>query len=144
MNRARVFATIICAVGFAGSVSPIHSQSPSPAAQPRPGASVVQFNLPSTYARAETPADQLQLNADNSFSLQEAGQTYHGTFSVSGDTLELRISETNTNTTATIQGSSLTDSSGQTWVLRVTTRACCFNRGRHQEPRYYQAGKSWS
>jgi formylglycine-generating enzyme required for sulfatase activity len=118
MNKARVFATIICAVGLAGSVSPIHSQSPSPAAQVPPAAPVVPFSLPSTYVSAQTPADQLQLNADNTFSLQEAGETYHGTFVVNGTTLRLSISETSTETAATMQSSGLLDSSGRTWVLR--------------------------
>jgi len=77
------------------------------------------LRLPATYANAQAPADQLQLNADNSFSLQEAGQAYHGTFAVNGNTVELSISEPNIpKTTATLQGNNLTDSSGQTWVLR--------------------------
>jgi hypothetical protein len=82
------------------------------------GGAVAPLRLPSTYVSAQTPADQLQLNADNSFSLQEGGQTYRGTFAANGNTLELSISETNTKNTVTIQGSNLTDSSGQTWVLR--------------------------
>ena len=76
------------------------------------------LRLPATYVNAQTPADQLQLNADNSFSLQEAGQTYHGTFAVTGNAMELTIRETSTKTTATLQGSNLTDGSGQTWILR--------------------------
>lgn len=89
------------------------ADAPAPAAPP-----VAPLKLPSTYVNAQAPADQLQLNADNSFSLQEAGQAYHGTFVVSGDTLELSINETNTKTTVTREGSNLTDSNGQTWVLR--------------------------
>src|ERR1035441_9979466 len=118
MNRSHFFAAIICAVVCGGSVSPIHGQAPSPAAPVPAAVSIVLPKLPLTYVSAQTPADQLQLNADNSFSLQEGGQTYHGTFSVNGNTLELRISETNTNTTATMHGSNLTDSTGQTWVPR--------------------------
>jgi tetratricopeptide (TPR) repeat protein len=76
------------------------------------------LKLPSTYARTQTPADRLQLNADKSFSLQEDGQTYHGTFVVNGNALELNISETNTKTTVTREGSKFTDSNGQTWILR--------------------------
>lgn len=74
--------------------------------------------LPATYVSAQTPADQLQLNADNSFSLQEGGQTYHGTFVVNGNAVELSILETGDKTTATIQGNNLTDSAGQPWVCR--------------------------
>jgi len=78
------------------------------------------LRLPATYVSAQASAAQLQLNADNSFSLQEAGQTYRGTFAANGGTLELNISG-GTKTTATIQGNNLTDSSGQTWVLREQT-----------------------
>jgi len=78
---------------------------------------VAPLRLPSTYSSAQTPADQIQLNADNSFSLQEAGQTYRGTFVANGNSLELNI-DNGPKSTATIQGNSLTDSGGQTWVLR--------------------------
>jgi hypothetical protein len=78
----------------------------------------VLLKFPSTYVSAKTPTDQLQLNADNSFSLQESGQSYHGTFVVSGNALELSINETGIKTTGNLEGNSLTDSSGQTWVLR--------------------------
>ncbi len=91
--------------------APLPPQPPPPAVPPAP------LRLPSTYASAGAPADLLQLNADNSFSLQEAGQTYRGTFAVAGSTLELNISG-GPKTAATIQGNSLADSSGQTWVLR--------------------------
>ncbi|MGA9055020.1 MAG: hypothetical protein WB763_00760 [Terriglobia bacterium] len=94
-------------------------QTPGPSTRPAPvAAPPAVLRLPATYANPQAPADQLQLNADNSFSLQEAGQAYHGTFAVNGNTLELTISESNTKTTATLQGNNLTDSSGQTWVLR--------------------------
>jgi hypothetical protein len=82
-----------------------------------PALTVVPVRLPSTYVKAQTPADQLQLNADNTFSLQESGQPYHGTFVANGNSVELSISD-GPKTTATIQGNSLTDSSGQTWTLR--------------------------
>ena len=99
-------------------------QIPPPPERPTPVtpqvAPVVPLKLPSTYAKAETPADQLQLNADNSFSLQEGGQTYRGTFVATGSTLKLNISG-GTETTATIQGTNITDGSGQTWVLREQT-----------------------
>jgi hypothetical protein len=75
------------------------------------------LRLPSTYVKAQAPADQLRLNADNTFSLQEAGQPYHGTFLANGNSVELSISD-GPRTTATVQGNNLTDSSGQRWVLR--------------------------
>ena len=90
-------------------------QGDAPAPVPPPAA---PLSLPATYVNTRAQADQLLLNANNSFSLQEAGETYHGTFAVNGNALELNISESNTKTTATLQGNNLTDSSGQTWVLR--------------------------
>jgi hypothetical protein len=93
---------------------------------PAPAASSVtlpsaSLNLPATYVSAQTPTDQLQLNSNNTFSLQEGGQAYHGNFVLNGNSLELAISESNTKTTATLQGSNLTDSSGQIWTLREQT-----------------------
>ena len=87
-------------------------EAPPAAAAP----AVAPLRLPSTYVSAQTPADQIQLNADNSFSLQEGGQTYRGTFVANGNNLELNISGGSKNT-AKIQGNSLTDSGGQTWIL---------------------------
>ena len=86
---------------------------PEPAEPP-----VVPLKLPSAYVSTQTPSDQLQLNSDNSFSLQEDGQTYHGTFLVNGGALELSIGESDTKTTVTIHGAALTDGIGQSWVLR--------------------------
>jgi len=76
------------------------------------------LKLPSTYVSSQTPANKLQLNADNSFLLQEGGQTYHGAFDPKGRTLELYTSETHAETTLSIQGNSLIDSNLQTWNLR--------------------------
>jgi hypothetical protein len=78
---------------------------------------VATLKLPATYASAQSSADQLQLNADKSFSLQVAGQTYHGTFAQNGKTLELNISGAD-KATATIEGDRITDNSGQIWMLR--------------------------
>jgi hypothetical protein len=90
---------------------------PAPAPVPTPTA-VPPLKLPSTYVNARAQADQLQLSGDHTFSLREAGQTYRGTFTVNGNALDLTISDTNTTTAATIQGNTLTDGSGQTWVLQ--------------------------
>ena len=82
--------------------------------QPRPPPP----EFPSTYVSTKTPADQLQLNADHSFVLKEAGQTYRGTFAVSGNNVEINIPDTNTKTAMTIQGSNLVDPGGQAWTRR--------------------------
>jgi hypothetical protein len=94
------------------------TQPPSPVAPPPPPAPVAPLRLPATYVNAQGETDQLSLNSDYSFSLQEGGQSYHGTFVDKGSTLELSISETGDKTTVTKQGSNLADSSGQNWVLR--------------------------
>jgi hypothetical protein len=111
-DSKQVLETVGQVFGLAASAPP---PPPPPPAPPR--APVVQLKLPSIYVSAQAQTDQLRLNADNSFSLQEAGQSYRGTFTVNGNTVELRITGGPT-TTATIQGSNLTDSSGQTWVLQ--------------------------
>jgi hypothetical protein len=79
---------------------------------------VVQMKLPATYLNAQNSSDQLQLNADNSFTLQDGGQSYHGTFAVNGSTLELNITELRSKSTGTMQGNSIADGYGRTWVLR--------------------------
>jgi hypothetical protein len=116
-DSKQVLETVGQVFGIAASAAPPPPLPPPPP----PPVSVVPLKLPSTYAKAETPTDQLQLNADNSFSLQEGGQTYRGTFVATGSTLKLNISGVPETTTATIQGSNLTDGSGQTWVLREQT-----------------------
>ena len=94
---------------------------------PAPPAAIPSISLtlkfPATFVSAQAPTDQLQLNANNSFSLQEGGQAYHGNFTVTGNSLELTISESNTKTTATFEGNKLTDSSGQVWTLREQSAA---------------------
>ena len=113
---AQVFALDVGGEAQSTATGGLVLNSPSPAPPVPAPVPVIHLTLPSTYVNAQT-ADQLQLNADNSFSLQEAGQTYRGTFAATGNTLKLNISG-GPETTATIQGSNLTDGSGQTWVLR--------------------------
>lgn len=96
------------------------AQTPPPPSMPPPPVPVVPLKLPSAYSKTGAPTDQLQLHADNSFSLQEGGQTYHGAFVATGSTLKLDIIG-GPETIATIQGGNLTDSSGQTWILREQT-----------------------
>jgi hypothetical protein len=95
--------------------------SPSETSVKHVSASPVALNLPATYVSAATPTDRLQLNADNSVLLQEGGQTYHGTFTAGGNTVELNITETGYKTTVSIEGDNLTDNSGQKWVLQGQT-----------------------
>lgn len=103
--------------------APAAPAAPTNATEPVSLAAIppVVLKLPATYASTQAPADQIQLNGDNTFSLQEDGQTYRGTFAANGNAVELNASETSAKTTLTIQSNTLTDSSGQTWVLREQT-----------------------
>jgi hypothetical protein len=113
---AKDMLTTLGAIGINASAPRRESQQPPPAPAPAP-VPAVPLKLPATYVSAQSPADQIQLNDDNTFSLQEAGQNYRGTFAANGNALEINLSD-GTKSTATIQGNNLTDSSGQTWVLR--------------------------
>lgn len=77
-----------------------------------------QLVFPAVYVSAQTPADQLHLNADKSFSLQEGGQPYHGSFEIVGTTLKLKINETDSTTEITLQNKDLVDGTGTRWVLQ--------------------------
>jgi hypothetical protein len=114
---AQVFALDVGGEAQSTATGGLAPNSPSPAPPVATPVPVIHLNLPSTYVSVQTPADQLQLNADNTFSLQEAGQSYTGTFAATGNTVRLNISG-GPESTATVQGNNLTDSSGQTWVLR--------------------------
>jgi hypothetical protein len=99
------------------------------AASGRTPTPVGPLRLPATYVSAQTASDQLQLNADNSFSLQASGQTSRGTFAVNGNTLEITITDTGTKTPMTMQGNNLTDPSGQVWVQREQSGPVASNAG---------------
>lgn len=86
---------------------------PPPVPQPPP----VRLTLPAVYTNSQTAGNRLQLNADKTFTLQEGGQPYHGTFTENGNSLELNIAETGP-TTVTLQGDNITDASGQQWSLQ--------------------------
>ena len=97
--------------------TPSAKAEPEPAPEPVAPA-VAPLRLPSAYVNAQSPEDKLQLNADNSFSLREGGQPYHGSFVLTGSAIELNISEDSAKTTLNRQGDNLTDSSGQTWSYK--------------------------
>lgn len=91
-------------------------QGVPPTPSPLPQASL---NLPAVFVSTQSPSDQLRLNADHSFQLSEGGQSFHGRFTLNGSALELDIAESNAKSPATVQGDSLTDSSGQKWTMQT-------------------------
>jgi hypothetical protein len=76
------------------------------------------INLPAGYVNAQNPGDQLQLNPDKSFSLEEGGQAYHGTFAVNDNKVDFTIIENGAKITVTWQDNTLVDPNGMSWVLR--------------------------
>jgi tetratricopeptide (TPR) repeat protein len=113
MNKPRWVIAVFVGLALSGTLSSQEGQVSAPG----PTSATPPLKLPSTYINVHAQTDRLKLNADHTFSLQEAGQSSHGTFVVNGDTLELSIVETNTKAAATIQGNGIIDGSGQTWVL---------------------------
>ena len=93
----------------AGASGP-SSAAPVPAPSPA--------NPPAAYVNAQSPTDQLQLNPDKSFSLEEGGQAYHGTFAVNDNKVEFTIAENGAKVTDTWQDNTLVDPNGMSWVLR--------------------------
>ncbi|HUB83979.1 MAG TPA: hypothetical protein VMB03_34525 [Bryobacteraceae bacterium] len=83
---------------------------------PPPPEPTVALKLPAVYTNAETPSNQIQLNADKTLSVQSDGQVYTGTFEINGNTLALTVNDA--ATTATIEGNKLTDARNQIWILK--------------------------
>jgi hypothetical protein len=82
----------------------------------QPTTRAADMQLPAIYANAQTPTDELQLNADHTLSLHEDGQVYQGTFTVDGSTLAIHVNDTATS--ATFDANGLVDASGQKWTRR--------------------------
>jgi hypothetical protein len=72
--------------------------------------------LGSLYVSNLNNADRLQMQADGSFSLQEGGQSFTGTYSVSGSTLKLQIAQLQRDVDIAIQGDQLIVNGDETWV----------------------------
>ena len=98
--------------------APATNAETASAAAPQAQAPAPELKLPALYVNTANARDQLKLNADKSFQLQEDGQPYHGTFTEKGNSIELNINETNSTTVVTLKGNSITDTSGNTWNLR--------------------------
>jgi hypothetical protein len=123
-KNGQSYANVQIVEAFANTKPRLETLAQKPGGQPLSNAyfaSIVPFKYPALYVSAQFPADHLQLNADNSFLLQESGQPYHGTFAIRGNTLLLNISESNIQTSLSRQGRDLADSSGQTWNWREQT-----------------------
>jgi hypothetical protein len=95
-----------------GQVAPAVSQPAPPQLSPTvtPG---------SLYVNAQNKADRLQLNLDNSFSLQEGGQPFTGSYSVAGATLKLHIVQLQKDVDIVAKGNEMVVNGEEIWALAV-------------------------
>jgi hypothetical protein len=82
-----------------------------PAASGSPAAT-----LSPAYVSAQNSADRLQLNPDTSFALQEGGQSFSGTYSITGTTLRLQIVQLQKSVDIVIRGNQLIVNGDEAWV----------------------------
>ena len=71
--------------------------------------------LGSLYVNSQNSADRLKLNADGSFSLQEGGQAFNGTYLVDGATLRIHILQMGKDVDITIRGNTLIVNGQEVW-----------------------------
>ena len=95
-----------------GQVAPAVSQPASPGIPP----TVTPGNL---YVNSQDKADRLQLNMDNSFSLQEGGQSFTGTYSVAGTTLKLHIAQLQKDIDIVVQDNALVVNGAEIWTVAL-------------------------
>ena len=70
----------------------------------------------SLYVNSQNSADRLQLNMDNSFSLQEGGQSFTGSYSVASSTLKLHIVQLQKDVDIVVQGNELVVNGEEIWT----------------------------
>jgi hypothetical protein len=99
--------------------APAAAEPLTPPARP-PALSIPPVNLPGLYVNSQNAADRLQLQSDGSFSLQEGGQPFHGTYAVTGTTLTLRIVELGKDVDIAVNGSTLIVNGEEVWNRQVT------------------------
>jgi hypothetical protein len=68
------------------------------------------------YVSSQNSADRIQLNGDNTFSLQEGGQSFSGTYLITGTTLKLHIVELQKDVNIAIQGNRLIVNGEEVWI----------------------------
>jgi hypothetical protein len=96
----------------AGATSPV-TQS---ANQGISGATKSLTTLGPIYVSSQSSDDKLVMKTDGSFSLFEGGQTYTGSYSVTGATLKLHINQLQKDVDIVIQGNQLIVNGGEIWV----------------------------
>jgi hypothetical protein len=97
-------------------VPPVESTNNAQQKAPAPQGAQPLLTLGSVYVNSQNNADRLQLNSDGSFSLQEGGQSFSGTYSVAGATLKLHIVQLEKDVDISIQGARLTVNGNENWI----------------------------
>jgi len=69
------------------------------------------------YVMEKAAGNQLRLNADGTLTLIQDGRAHHGTFTIAGNNLTLRIGRAVSK--STLQGDTLLDPNGSTWVRQA-------------------------
>jgi peptidyl-prolyl cis-trans isomerase A (cyclophilin A) len=72
--------------------------------------------LSPAYVSAQNSGDRIKLNADNTFVLQEGGDSFSGTYSVAGATLTLHIVQLNKDVNVGIQENRLIVNGEEVWI----------------------------
>lgn len=72
--------------------------------------------LAPVYVSSQNSGDRIRLNHDNTFSLQEGGQSFSGTYSVTGTTLKLHIVQLQKDVEIVIQGNRLIVNGEEIWI----------------------------
>jgi hypothetical protein len=72
--------------------------------------------LGSVYVNSKNNADRLRLKPDRSFSLEEGGQSFSGTYSISESTLKLHIEQLQKNVDIAIRGNRLIVNGEEVWI----------------------------
>jgi len=84
--------------------------------------------LGSSYVNSQNNADRLKLNPDGSFSLQEGGQAFNGTYVVDGDTLKLHILQMGKDVDIAIHGNTLIVNGQEAWDRQPESNDGPFSR----------------
>ena len=83
---------------------------------PGPAAPAGLDQVAGLYVMTQAPDNRLQLNADGTLSLVQQGRTYGGTFRIEGNRLVMRLENRKPTQAGVLQGDSITDPNGSTWV----------------------------
>jgi hypothetical protein len=98
---------VTTSAGHPGPTPPPQAPQPAPLAPPVLGR---------VYVSTQNAADRVQLESGGTFSLQEGGQTFSGTYAAQGNNLKLRIKELDKDVEIAIDGDKLIVNGSEIWT----------------------------